>query len=106
MLQLVAAMRRKILKLTTKRVVDESSLGGSGQDHPDHDHGHDHEAAAGHDRVPTGGPILYRILRAPISLLGCISAHNTNAVDGASASYSYEVNYLMVRDSMRYAIYV
>ncbi|KAM0029261.1 hypothetical protein Hdeb2414_s0018g00523651 [Helianthus debilis subsp. tardiflorus] len=56
----------------------------------------------------TGLSIVYSILRAPLSLLSCLSSHPHSSADGAWVSGDLarmsEVNHLMVSDSMRYAI--
>lgn len=55
-----------------------------------------------------GFSFIYSILRAPISLLSCLSSHPNSGVDEAWVSGELalisEVNHLMVNDSMRYAI--
>lgn len=54
--------------------------------------------------------VLYCIIRAPFSLISCLSKSNPrmNGTDGmwmsAEMPQISEVNHLMVRDSMRYAI--
>ncbi|XP_042519233.1 uncharacterized protein LOC122093031 [Macadamia integrifolia] len=53
--------------------------------------------------------ILYSIVRAPFSLISCISHPTVNGADGVWVSGDFnarisEMNHLMVNDSMRYAI--
>ncbi|XP_042513082.1 uncharacterized protein LOC122088010 [Macadamia integrifolia] len=56
-----------------------------------------------------GFSILYSIVRAPLSLLSCISHPHVSGADGVWVSGDFtarisEMNHLMVNDSMRYAI--
>ncbi|KAL2474534.1 hypothetical protein Adt_35270 [Abeliophyllum distichum] len=57
-----------------------------------------------------GLSVLYGIARVPISLLSCLSHPRMNATDGVWVSSELaqmsEVNHLVVRDSMRYAIFM
>ncbi|CAI9782288.1 unnamed protein product [Fraxinus pennsylvanica] len=54
--------------------------------------------------------VLYGIARVPTSLLSCLSHPRMNAIDGVWVSSELaqtpEVNHLLVRDSMRYAIFM
>ncbi|XP_043692692.1 uncharacterized protein LOC122643114 [Telopea speciosissima] len=56
-----------------------------------------------------GFSILYAIVRAPLSLISCISHPHVSGADGVWVSGDFtarisEMNHLMVTDSMRYAI--
>ncbi|KAL8209128.1 hypothetical protein R6Q59_033485 [Mikania micrantha] len=54
--------------------------------------------------------LIYNIIKAPLSLLSCLSSHShvSGATDGVWVSGELarmsEVNHLMVNDSMRYLI--
>lgn len=95
-------MRRNVqnMKKSTK-VADESMfIEGNGVEFP---------VIARHTRHGYNGlSLVYSILRAPLSLLSCISSHPHGSADGAWVSSDLarisEVNHLMVSDSMRYAI--
>ncbi|KAM7498388.1 hypothetical protein LguiA_022802 [Lonicera macranthoides] len=56
----------------------------------------------------TGFSIICNIVRAPLSLLSCLSHPHINGADGVWATGELarisEMNHLMVNDSMRYAI--
>lgn len=55
-----------------------------------------------------GLSFIYSIVRAPLSLLSCLSHPHINGADGVWVSGELarvsEINHLMVSDSMRYAI--
>lgn len=55
-----------------------------------------------------GISLIYSIIRAPLTLLSCVSHPRMNGADGAWASgepaQTAEINHLMVSDGMRYAI--
>ncbi|CAA2984629.1 Hypothetical predicted protein [Olea europaea subsp. europaea] len=61
-------------------------------------------------RWNNGLSVLYGIARVPILLLSCLSHPRMNATDGVWVSselaQTSEVNHLLVRDSMRYAIFM
>lgn len=102
--RLLVAMKQKLLRATKKRVADESSI-GNGPELPvgGQQLSHRHTAWSAISS-------LYHILRAPMVLMGCIDPNQINGADDMWVSGEFsttsEMNYLMVRDSMRYAIYV
>ncbi|KAH7576656.1 hypothetical protein JRO89_XS01G0125500 [Xanthoceras sorbifolium] len=67
-----------------------------------------------HTRPHGGGwnafSVIYRVVRAPLSIISCFSQPHVNGADGmwVSAGGEFaqisEMNHLMVSDSMRYAI--
>ena len=86
------------------KVADESMFGeGNGPEFPN---------MAQHTRqgFSSGLSIIYTIIRAPFSLLSCLSSHHhiSGAADGVWVSGEFsrmsDVNHLVVSDSMRYAI--
>ncbi|KAF5814602.1 hypothetical protein HanRHA438_Chr03g0124861 [Helianthus annuus] len=99
MRRVLAVMRRNTKRST--KVADENMFReGNGVEFP---------VIAHHTRQGyTGLSIVYSILRAPLSLLSCLSSHPHSSADGAWVSGDLarmsEVNHLMVSDSMRYAI--
>ncbi|KAK9077392.1 hypothetical protein SSX86_005729 [Deinandra increscens subsp. villosa] len=102
MSQVLAVMRRNVqnMKKSTK-VADESMFGeGNGVEFP--------VIAQNTRQGYTGLSLIYSILRAPLSLLSCLSSHPHGSADGAWVSSDLarisEVNHLIVCDSMRYAI--
>ncbi|KAF7141787.1 hypothetical protein RHSIM_Rhsim06G0172200 [Rhododendron simsii] len=107
MWQMLAVMRRNLLSLRkSPRVADESMFGDRdvAAELPIFVHGMGRRRAGWN-----GFSILHDILRAPLSLLSCLShPHNMNGADGAWASSEFalvsEMNQLMVNDSLRYAI--
>ncbi|KAK1295931.1 hypothetical protein QJS10_CPB15g01551 [Acorus calamus] len=107
MLRFLAAVARSLMRPTRKgsRVVDESAFRGGGD-------GGDEAAAAAAGGGGGGGlSLLSRIARAPLHVISCM-AHaddvDLSAAVWASGELSRpsDLDYLMVRDSMRYAIYV
>lgn len=104
MLRLLAATKQKLLRATKKRVADESAL-GNGPELPVEGQELDRRHVAW-----SAASSLYHILRAPMVLIGCIDPNQINDADGVWVSNEFsstsEMNYLMVRDSMRYAIYL
>ncbi|KAJ4980572.1 hypothetical protein NE237_031409 [Protea cynaroides] len=98
----------RLLVATTKqrksgRVADESTAGGDGVVVNATD------GRGGHGWNNNGFTILYNIVRAPLSLISCISHPHVNGADGVWLSGDFtarisETNHLMVNDSMRYAI--
>ncbi|XP_076911531.1 uncharacterized protein LOC143569534 [Bidens hawaiensis] len=102
MRRILAVMRRNVqnMKKTTK-VADENMFReGNGVEFPVIVHNTRHGY--------TGLSLVYSILRAPLSLLSCLSSHPQGSSDGAWVSGDFthrsEVNHLMVSDGMRYAI--
>ncbi|KAL7584021.1 hypothetical protein Lser_V15G45606 [Lactuca serriola] len=99
MLRVLAMMRRNMKKST--KVADESMFGeGNGIEIPVIPH---------HTRQGWNGlSLIYSIVRAPLSLLSCLSSHPHGGADGIWVSGEFsrvsEINHLMVNDSMRYAI--
>ncbi|KAJ4975139.1 hypothetical protein NE237_000245 [Protea cynaroides] len=60
-------------------------------------------------RQQNGLSILYSVIRAPLSLISCISNPSVNGADGVWVSGEFtarmsEINHLMVNEGMRYAI--
>ncbi|KAG9443600.1 hypothetical protein H6P81_014940 [Aristolochia fimbriata] len=108
MLRLLVNVRRALMKSSKRRVADESALGRG-------DHGGveardgalDGRRGGGGGAAAEGGLL---IMRGLVALLGCVSPHQFNADEGlwlsGEISRASERDYLMVRDSMRYAIYV
>ncbi|KAJ0798131.1 hypothetical protein HanPI659440_Chr04g0181441 [Helianthus annuus] len=91
-------LNMKIMKKSPK-VADESMfVEGSGQELPTR------EGLSG------GLALIYSILKAPLSLLSCLSSNSqiSGATDGFWVSGEFarmsEVNHLIVNDSMRYVI--
>lgn len=103
MMRVLAAMRHNIKKMRkSTKVADENMFGeGNGVEFP---------VIAHHTRQGWNGlSLIYSIIRAPISLLSCLSSHPPHAAaDGVWVSGDFarisEINHLMVSDSMRYAI--
>ncbi|KAI3786378.1 hypothetical protein L1987_40013 [Smallanthus sonchifolius] len=86
------------------KVAHESMIGeGSGPELPN---------TAPHTRegLSSGLALIYNIIKAPFTLLSCLSSHPnvSGATDGAWVSGELarmsEVNHLMANDSMRYVI--
>ncbi|CAH1450194.1 unnamed protein product [Lactuca virosa] len=105
MRRILVAIRQNIQnKRKSPKVADESMFGeGNGAEFPN---------LARHTRqgVPNGLSLIYSIVRAPLSLVSCISCHShiSGAADGVWVSGELaqisDVNHLIVNDSMRYAI--
>ncbi|PWA62627.1 hypothetical protein CTI12_AA362370 [Artemisia annua] len=104
MRQVLAVMRRNIcdMKKSTK-VADENMFrDGNGVEFP---------VIAHHTRHGWNGlSIIYSILKAPLSLLSCLSSHTHGTADGVWVSGEFsrisDANHLLVNDSMRYAIFM
>ncbi|CAK9133388.1 unnamed protein product [Ilex paraguariensis] len=103
MLRILAVMRRNLGR-KSPRVADENMFGdGNGAELP--------TIARNIDRRGQGRnglSVIYGLLRAPVSLISCLSNPHINVADGVWVSGDLarisEVNHLMVSDSMRYAI--
>ncbi|GKD61591.1 hypothetical protein Tco_1299100 [Tanacetum coccineum] len=100
--RILVTMRPNMRK--SPKVADESMFGeGNGPEFPN---------MAQHTRqgFSSGLSIIYTIIRAPFSLLSCLSSphHISGAADGVWVSGEFSrmsnVNHLVVSDSMRYAI--
>ncbi|KAK6918767.1 hypothetical protein RJ641_017189 [Dillenia turbinata] len=96
----LAAISRNVQNIRkSPRVADENMLGEN--------FGREMERRRNHRN---GSPIIYSILRAPFSLFSCFSHPHGNGIDGVWVSgelaHISEMNYLMVSDSMRYAILI
>ncbi|KAF7140850.1 hypothetical protein RHSIM_Rhsim06G0172300 [Rhododendron simsii] len=107
MRRMLAVMRRNLQNMRkSPRVADESMFGdGNGGAELPIFVGRMDRRRAGWN----GFSILHGIIRAPLSLLSCLSHPDTiNSADGAWASGELalisEMNQLMVNDSLRYAI--
>nr|XP_043628692.1 uncharacterized protein LOC122600098 [Erigeron canadensis] len=101
MIQVLAVMSRNIrnMKKSTKVADENMFTEGNGVELPVMNHG----ARQGSFN---GFSIIYSILRAPLSLLSCLSSHSHGAADGVWVSGEFarisEVNHhILVSDSMR-----
>ncbi|KAK1353683.1 Zinc finger and BTB domain-containing protein [Heracleum sosnowskyi] len=106
MRRILVAMRENLQnKRKSPRVADENMFGDNGNvaglpilaqnnDRPRHGW--------------NGFTVICSIVRAPLSLLSCLSHPHINSADGVWVSGEFgrisEMNHLMVNDSMRYAI--
>lgn len=106
MRRILVAMRENLQnKRKSRRVADENMFGDNGNvaglpilaqndDRPRHGW--------------NGFTVICSIVRAPLSLLSCLSHPHINSADGVWVSGEFgrisEMNHLMVNDSMRYAI--
>ncbi|KVH93152.1 uncharacterized protein LOC112517019 [Cynara cardunculus var. scolymus] len=104
MRRILAVMRQNIENMKkSPKVADENMFGeGNGTEFP---------IIAHHTRQGRSGlSLIHSIVRAPLSLVSCLSSHPhiNGATDGVWVSGELtrisEVNHLMVSDSMRYAI--
>ncbi|KAK9285817.1 hypothetical protein L1049_025236 [Liquidambar formosana] len=105
MWRVLAAMRRNLENIRkSPRVADENMFrDGNGAELPIFARNMDRR-----QRGWNGFSVIYCLVRAPLSLLSCLSHPHVNAADGVWVSSEYaqisEMNHLMVNDSMRYAI--
>nr|XP_043626024.1 uncharacterized protein LOC122597500 [Erigeron canadensis] len=106
MRRILAVMRQNIENMRkSPKVADENMFGeGNGTEFPIIGH---HTTRQGRN----GLSLIHSIVKAPLSLVSCLSFHNgttTTTADGVWVSGDLtrisEVNHLMVSDSMRYAI--
>ncbi|GKB63494.1 hypothetical protein Tco_0919680 [Tanacetum coccineum] len=104
MRRILAVMRQNIENMRkSPKVADENMfLEGNGAEFPIIVH---------HTRQGRNGlSLIHSIVRAPLSLVSCLSSHPhiNSGTDGVWVSGEHtrlsEVNHLMVNDSMRYAI--
>lgn len=99
MRRILAAMRRNIENMKkSPKVADENMLGeGNGT----------HEFPINTRQGRSGLSLLQRIVKAPLTLLSCLSSH-PHTTEGVWVSGELrrisDVNHLLVNDSMRYAI--
>ncbi|KAE9456231.1 hypothetical protein RHGRI_009907 [Rhododendron griersonianum] len=100
---MLAAMRRNMIK-KSPRVADETMFGvRNGPESPIFGHG------MGRRRSRWKAfSVICSVLRAPLSLVSCLSQPHISAADGAWVSCELtqisDMNHLMVNDSLRYAI--
>ncbi|KAI3753431.1 hypothetical protein L2E82_25483 [Cichorium intybus] len=107
MSRILVAIRQNIQNMRKSPKVADENMSGEG-------HGAELANLAQHTRhgLPNGLSLIYSIVRAPLSLLSCLSCHShmNGATDGAWVSGELsrisEVNHLIVNDSMRYAILI
>ncbi|MQM06583.1 hypothetical protein Taro_039410 [Colocasia esculenta] len=104
MLRLLAYLKRRLHGgRKGSRIFDESALGGQNDGLA---------TAGGHADGARGAGVsaLLAVALAPLALVSCLSRPPGDGVaDGAWASSEFtriEMDYLMVNDGMRYAIYV
>lgn len=105
--RMLAVMRRNLQNMRkSPRIADESMFadGNGAAELPIFVHRTDRRRARWN-----AFSILHEVIRAPLSLLSCLSYPNTiNGADGAWASSELalisEMNQLVVNDSLRYAI--
>ncbi|GAB4859364.1 hypothetical protein Ancab_010828 [Ancistrocladus abbreviatus] len=117
MLPRLTVLRRQIGGIRKSRKVADEAMFGAGQDgavlalpHNHHHHETDRRGHEGHGWI-TVFSVIYRIVRAPFSVLSCFGYHHGNGSYGADGIWvtggtvrSSEMELLMVSDSMRYAI--
>ncbi|XP_058210530.1 uncharacterized protein LOC131322945 [Rhododendron vialii] len=99
---MLAAMRRNMKK--SPRVADETMFGvRNGPESPIFGNGMDRRRSRW-----KGFSVICSVLRAPLSLVSCLSQPRISAADGVWVSCELtrvsEMNHLMVNDSLRYAI--
>ncbi|GLT46255.1 hypothetical protein SLA2020_200260 [Shorea laevis] len=100
MWRMLVVLRKNLQNIgKSTRVADENMYGGrvNGAEYVDRRrHG------------VNGLSIIYNVVRAPLSIISCLSQPRVNGVDGVWVSGEFsqtsEINHLMVNDSMRYAI--